>query len=365
MLFRYSIVNGKQKKQAKIYTQDEHRIDYSKIDRDAVKIIKKLVLNGYDAYLVGGAVRDLVIGRCPKDFDITTDAEPKVIRKLFSNSRIIGKRFQLVHVFFGKKIIEVSTFRSTENGSVGNQFGTIEEDAHRRDFSINTMYFDPLNMQLIDFVDGFRDLQNRKLKPVIPLKQLFSEDPVRMIRAIKYSVLAECEMSFVLKTCIRMNAHRLEQISPSRLTEEMNKIMHCGHAAEIIESLFDYDLFNYIQPNACVFLEENTADFRQNYFNRLRELDTAVELGKAERQGEQLFYIIADFLQMLFDRAGKQSAYFFYTEARHFIMPLSPQREELKFAVSKFLRSTKTARADKKPQRKQPTLAPSPKKHNI
>lgn len=360
MLFRYSIKNGKQQKQAKIYTEGEHGIDFAKVDRDAVKIIRKLVMSGFDAYLVGGAVRDLVIGRAPKDFDITTNAEPKVIRKLFANSRIIGKRFQLVHIFFGKKIIEVSTFRSTENGSVGNQFGTIEQDAHRRDFSINTMYFDPLTEQLIDFVDGFRDLHNRKLKPVIPLKRLFSEDPVRMLRAVKYSVLAECKMGFLLKSMIRLNAHRLEQVSPSRLTEEMNKILHSGHSAQIIESLVDFGLFNYLQPNACVFIDENTADFRTKYFSSLRELDTAVEAGNAERQGDQLYYVIADFLQMIFDGMGKQTPFFFYTEARRFIMPLSPQREELKCAVMSFLRKNKLAKAEKKPQHKKHSAGVSP-----
>lgn len=338
MLFRYSIKNGKPKKCAKIYTQSEHKIDVSKIDKDAVRIIKKLVLRGYDAYIVGGAVRDLVIGNTPKDFDITTNAEPRVIRKLFRNARIIGKRFQLVHVFFGNKIIEVSTFRSTENGSIGNQFGTIEEDAHRRDFTINTMYFDPLNCQLIDFVNGFKDLHNRKLKPVISCRCIFSEDPVRMIRAVKYSVLAECKMSFCLKCLIYLNAHRLEEISHSRLTEEMNKILHSGHSEKIIKALYDYNLYNYLQPNACVLLEEDTAGFYSKYFQSLKNLDNEINMKRCERQGRQLYYIIYDFLQLVFENVGKERPVYFYTEARHFIVPLNPQRKELRFAVKLFLR---------------------------
>lgn len=353
MLFRYSIKNGKQKKCAKIYTQDEHKIDVSKIDKDAVRIIKKLVLRGYDAYIVGGAVRDLVIGHTPKDFDITTNAEPCVIRRLFRNARIIGKRFQLVHVFFGSKIIEVSTFRSTENGTIGNQFGTIEEDAHRRDFTINTMYFDPLTAQLIDFVNGFNDLHNRKLKPVISCKYLFSEDPVRMIRAIKYSVLAECKMNFCLKCLIHLNAHRLEEISHSRLTEEMNKILHSGHAAKIIEALYKYNMYNYLQPNACVFLDEYTAGFYDKYLQSLKTLDEEVNAKRCERQGNQLYYIIYDFLQLIFENVGKESSIYFYTEARRFIMPLNPQREELRFAVMLFLRKNNLISRSGKTRRRQ------------
>ncbi|MBQ7611559.1 MAG: polynucleotide adenylyltransferase PcnB [Spirochaetaceae bacterium] len=339
MLFRYSILNGKKKKQAIIYTQDEHKIDCSMIDKNAIKILRKLVAANYTAYLVGGAVRDLLIGKTPKDFDIVTDAEPRMIRKTFKNSRIIGKRFRLVHVFYDKTIFEVSTFRSIETGSIGNTFGTIEEDAHRRDFSVNALYFDPLNSLLIDFVNGLQDLRYKKLKPVIPLNALFFEDPVRMIRAIKYSVLANCSMGFFLKRKLKQSSYLLETVSHSRLTEEMNKILHSGNAEKIIENLILFDVYTYLQPNACVLLEEDTANFCEKYFASLKLLDSAVESGNANRQGTMLYYLIRDFLNLVFQNVGKQNSIFYYTQARHFILPLNPQREEFHYAVSMWLKN--------------------------
>ena len=145
MLFRYSAdAKGRPVKKAIIYTKDEHSISPQKIDPDALFIVKQLHSHGYDAYIVGGAVRDLLVQKEPKDFDIVTDATPSKIKKIFRNSRIIGRRFRLVHVFFGPKIFEVSTFRSISDGSVGNSFGTMDEDALRRDFTLNALYYDPL-----------------------------------------------------------------------------------------------------------------------------------------------------------------------------------------------------------------------------
>lgn len=356
MLVRYSIENGKKKKQAKIYTKDEHKIELSLIDKDAINIIRKLVIKGYDAYLVGGAVRDLIIGKKPKDFDITTNATPRVIKQCFRNSRIIGKRFRLVHVFFGKKIFEVSTFRSTENGSVGNQFGSIVEDAHRRDFTINALYFDPINNQILDFVDGLNDLKNKKLKPIIPFTRLFSEDPVRMIRAIKYSVIANCKMDFFLCCNLRFSAPLLERVSNSRLTEEMNKILNSGHSKKIIEKLFYYDLFQYLQPNASILLAENTASFFSRYFQSLDELDSLVEAGKVDRQGVELHYLIVDFLELVFAETGKQPNLFFYTQAHNFIYPLNPQRIELRHAVMLFLRKHNLIKSANRSKKKKKTL---------
>ena len=148
MLYRYGTdSNGKLVKKAVIYTKEEHKIPLENIDKDALQIIHRLKESGYTAYIVGGAVRDLIVGtKAPKDFDIVTDATPSKIKRIFRNSRIIGKRFRLVHVVFGTKIFEVSTFRSNAEGSVGNEFGTIEQDVLRRDFSINALY--PI---LIDF----------------------------------------------------------------------------------------------------------------------------------------------------------------------------------------------------------------------
>ena len=178
--------NGRPVKKAVVYTKEEHKIPLNKIDPDAIGIIRRLKESGFSAYIVGGAVRDLILGNNPKDFDITTDATPSKIKRIFRNSRIIGRRFRLVHVFFGPKIFEVSTFRSTAEGSIGNDFGSMDEDVMRRDFTLNALYYDPLQEQVIDYVGGVRDIRKGALKPVIPLDRIFVEDPVRMYRPFSF-----------------------------------------------------------------------------------------------------------------------------------------------------------------------------------
>ena len=168
MLIRYGTdKNGKPVKKAIVYTKEEHGIPKNKIDFDAIQIIDRLRDSGFHAYIVGGAVRDLIVGNTPKDFDIVTDATPSKIKRLFRNSRIIGRRFRIVHVIFGTKIFEVSTFRSICEGSVGNDFGTIDEDVQRRDFTINALYYDPILEQVIDYVEGTTNAEK--------LKELYSE----------------------------------------------------------------------------------------------------------------------------------------------------------------------------------------------
>ena len=147
---------------AKVYTQNEHPICNSQIDKDALWVIRRIQANGEKAYIVGGAIRDLMLGKAPKDFDIATSASPKQIQRLFWNSRIIGRRFKIVHIFFNNKIIEVTTFRSDEeNFEEGNNniFGTMEQDSHRRDYSINSLYYNPQDGHLIDFNNSLEDFK--------------------------------------------------------------------------------------------------------------------------------------------------------------------------------------------------------------
>mgnify|MGYP002511331556 CR=1 FL=1 len=227
MLIRYGKdKNVKTVKKAVIYTKSEHNIPKSRIDIDAIQIIDRLRSFDFVAYIVGGAIRDLIVGNTPKDFDIVTDATPSKIKKIFRNSRIIGRRFRLVHIFFGQKIFEVSTFRSLADGTVGNTFGTMDEDVQRRDFTINALYFDPLKEQIIDYVNGVKDIKKGIIRPVIPLKSIFVEDPVRMLRAIKYSATTGFKIPFKLHNKIRKSAHLLSPVSPSRLTEELLKIIN-------------------------------------------------------------------------------------------------------------------------------------------
>ena len=339
MLVRYGQnAEGKQVRQALVYTKDEHKIALEKIDIEAVKIIQRLNSQGFEAYIVGGAVRDLLIGHVPKDFDIATSAEPSKIRKMFRNSRVIGRRFRLVHIFFGEKIYEVSTFRSTEDGSIGNKFGTIDEDVHRRDFTLNALYYDPIHELVIDYVDGVKDIRAKKVRPIIPLQLIFSEDPVRMIRAIKYAAMTDSAIPFFLQLQIRKNAHLLEFVSPSRITEEINKIIFSGHASDIVKKLLDFKLYVYLQPGACAFID-SSSKFKKIYIENLALLDKEVDAKPQIKQGECLKSLLKDYIRLIANPEGPpQEVYtYVYKECRHFILPMNPQRKELEFAVKSVL----------------------------
>ena len=347
MLTRYSTdSHGKLRQQAVIYTKEEHRIPAEKIDKDAYSVVSHLRECGYDAYIVGGAVRDLIVGRTPKDFDIVTEATPSRIKRLFRNARIIGRRFRLVHVCFGEKIIEVSTFRSTKSGSVGNEFGTIDEDVHRRDFTLNALYYDPLREQVIDYVGGVSDIRKGVLRPVIPLERIFEEDPVRMLRAVKYSVTTGCRIPFGLRHRIRKSAHLLSPVSPSRLTEEMLKIVNGGHACEIVREALDTDLYMHLQPAACAMFYADR-DFGRAYMESLRELDEFSARGDDVRLGRKLTFFVRDFIAGLTDWQkeveSKTAAGELYmrtwSQVRAFVLPINPPRAELEYAIRESLRA--------------------------
>jgi len=347
VLYRYGTDNnGKLIKKAVVYTKSEHFISNKKIDPDALQIINRLRDAGYTAYIVGGAVRDLIVGNVPKDFDIVTDATPSKIKRIFRNSRIIGRRFRLVHVVFGSKIFEVSTFRSNEEGSVGNDFGTIEQDVLRRDFTMNALYFDPLQEQVIDYVGGMRDIKKHVLRPVIPLDVIFTEDPVRMLRAIKYSATTDAKMTFNLRHKIKQSAQLLSTVSPSRITEELLKILNNVHASEIVAEAIDTDLFMYLQPSVSAMLYERK-DIEISFMENLRKLDELNRKDPQARLGKKLYYIIYDFVTTLTDWKkeinGKYSVSELYsktwTECRNFVLPMNPQRRELEYAVKSVMKS--------------------------
>jgi len=345
VLIRYSQnKDGKPVKKAVIYTSNEHCIRNEDIDPDALRVITQLKSFGFSAYLVGGAVRDLLLGKTPKDFDIVTDATPSKIKKLFRNSRIIGRRFRLVHVFFGSKIFEVSTFRSISTGTVGNNFGTMDEDVQRRDFTLNALYYDPLKMQIIDYVGGVRDIKKQVIKPVIPLETIFVEDPVRMLRAVKYAASTGFKLPIQLKRKICKSAHLLSPVSPSRLTEELLKIINSGHAYDIVKLCLETDLYMYLQPGATSFMYEK-AGFEKRYLERLKKLDALHQINPEARLGQKLTYIIYDFIESLTDwkeeisvSAAGELYTRTWTQCRNFVLPMNPQRTELEFAIREVLR---------------------------
>jgi poly(A) polymerase len=333
MRFRYSTAkNGKPVKKAIVYTLDEHGIPLSNVDADAVRVVDRLKASGFEAYIVGGAVRDLILGKKPKDFDIVSGASPARIRKIFRNSRIIGNRFRLVHVYAGNKIFEVSTFRSLKDGHTGNSFGTIEEDVLRRDFTVNSLFYDPQRQLVVDFVGGMKDIGKRRIRSIIPLDTIFVDDPVRMIRAVKYGAATGFRLPLSLRWRIRRDSPLLAQVSPSRLTEEINKIIHSAHAAKIVEALETMGLFRYLQPNASGLLKENPG-FRERY---LRDLAAAPDAEAEKKPGQAMSSLVRAFLEDTTDWGGPDSQETYYTAfiaARRFVLPMNPPRLELDHAV--------------------------------
>ena len=342
MLIRYGTDSkGRPIKKAVVYTRNEHKIQKSQIDYDAISIIVRLKDAGFHSYIVGGAVRDLICGNIPKDFDIVTDATPSRIKRLFRNSRIIGRRFRIVHVIFGSKIFEVSTFRSNADGtSIGNEFGNMDEDVQRRDFTINALYYDPLHEQVIDYVGGVRDIKKHILRSIIPLDKIFVEDPVRMLRAIKYSAKTGAKISFALRHKIRHSAHLLSQISPSRLTEEFLKILNSGCSSEIVADALDTDLYMALQPAATSLIYDDK-NFEASYMQNLGNLDRLCKNDSDARLGKKLVFIIRDFVASLTDwkkEINSKTAYSelyarTWTECRKFVLPINPQRTELEYAI--------------------------------
>lgn len=347
MLYRYgSDSKGNLVKKACVYTKNEHLISLSNIDPDALQIISRLRDVGCTSYVVGGAVRDLIVGNKPKDFDIVTDATPSKIKRVFRNSRIIGRRFRLVHVVFGNKIFEVSTFRSNAEGSVGNEFGTIEQDVLRRDFTINALYYDPLQEQVIDYVGGMKDIKKHILRPVISIDTIFVEDPVRMLRAIKYSATTHAKMSYQLRRKIRNSADLLSQVSPSRLTEELLKILNSSFAYEIVREALETDLYIYLQPSATALIYEDK-NFEKKYLESIKQLGELNKEASDVRLGKKLQFIIQDFIGTLTDWnmeiQTKTSANELFAktwkQCRNFVLPMNPVRKELEFAVKASLKA--------------------------
>ena len=230
--------------------------DKTLIDKDAKKVVKTLNKAGHETYLVGGCIRDLLLGHKPKDFDIATSATPEQVHKTFKRSRLIGRRFRLVHIMFSsRKYIEVATFRSgkvktASDGSIvrDNLYGTLKEDAFRRDFSVNGLYYDIQKSQVIDYVDGLEALNNSEIRMIGKPLERFKEDPVRMMRAIRFKVKLGATIDSKISKSITNQAHLLANIPAARLYDECIKLFHNENACEIFEQLLKFGLLNYLFP---------------------------------------------------------------------------------------------------------------------
>lgn len=227
-----------------------------------MKVLYRLRDADYAAYLVGGCVRDMLLGREPKDFDVSTDAHPEQIKTIFRNCRLIGRRFHLAHVHFGREIIEVATFRALaseeddsenrliEDGRIirDNVYGTIEEDAWRRDFTVNALYYNINDYSVVDYVGGVEDLRAGVLRLIGDPETRYREDPVRMLRAVRFAVKLGFRLHPETEAPIRSLASLLTSISPARLYEEVLKLLLGGNAEQTVEMLRHYDLFQHLFP---------------------------------------------------------------------------------------------------------------------
>ena len=249
--------------------RSQHDISKTDISPNALKVLNRLNSAGFEAYLVGGSVRDLLLRKAPKDFDVATNATPTQIRNLFRNARIIGRRFKLAHILFHREIIEVATFRghepvdtdqlTNERGMLirDNVYGTLEEDAWRRDFTVNSLYYNIGDASIVDYTGGVADVNNRVIRIIGDPVTRYQEDPVRMLRAIRFS--AKLHFDFAPETAAPLNelSHLITHISGSRLFDEMTKLYQCGEAETVHRLLVKYGLFAQLFPQtAAMFTGE-------------------------------------------------------------------------------------------------------------
>lgn len=272
-----------------------HHISPDKICGRAKDVIKRLQKAGYEAYLVGGCVRDLLLDRTPKDFDIATSARPEEIRKLFNSCRLIGRRFRLAHIYFGRDYLEVATFRaphddSDEGGKVSdegriihdNVYGTLEEDVWRRDFTINALFYNPINGELLDFVGGLDDLRQGKIRLLGDPEKRFREDPVRILRAIRFAAKLGFEIDPHTRAFVTPLGILLEGISSARLFDEIIKLLHCGDGWKTFQLLQEYEILQHLLPLTAESLaEDEEGVFARMLESSLKNTDQRIAEGKS------------------------------------------------------------------------------------
>ena len=270
-----------------------HGITRDRLSSGSRRVCETLQAKGFKAFVVGGAVRDLLIGADPKDFDVATDATPEEVRRAFRRSRIIGRRFQIVHVMMGHETIEVTTFRGQldantkkdEHGRVlhDNVFGTQAEDAARRDFTANALYYDPATEAIIDYHHGVGDLKAKTLRMIGEPKTRYREDPVRMLRAVRLAAKLGLQIDPDAKRPIREMTSLLENVPPARLFDEMLKLLTSGHAVKCLRQLRDEGLHHGLLPLLDVILEQPLGE--KFVMLALANTDERIRKGKSSSPG--------------------------------------------------------------------------------
>jgi poly(A) polymerase len=286
----------------KVIAHKIHRIPPDRISSGAQKVCETLQQHGFAAYVVGGAVRDLLLGREPKDFDVATGARPEQVRAIFRRSRIIGRRFRLVHVMFGAETIEVSTFRgpsggegdagadsaqssTDEHGRIlrDNVFGTVEEDARRRDLTINAMFYDPVRREVLDYHDGVADIKARRLRMIGDPAQRYREDPIRMVRVVRFAAACSFEIEPRSRKPIRALAGLLQNVPKARVFDEMMKLLLSGNAADAVRRLRKEGLHHGMLPLLDVILEQPLGE--RFVMLALANTDSRINAGKTVSPG--------------------------------------------------------------------------------
>lgn len=270
----------------RVLPREEHGISRKAIPESVLKVLYRLHRSGHRAYLCGGSVRDLLLGRVPKDFDVVTDARPQELRRLFRNSRIIGRRFRLVHILFQDMVVEVATFRrepeaNPAEGEVlvrsDNTFGSPEEDARRRDFTVNGLFYDIADYRVLDYVDGVADLEARLIRVIGDPDLRFREDPVRMLRAIEFAARLDFEIEAATFDAIVEHREEILKASPARVTDELLELLRRGFALESIHLLDDTQVLRSLIPEVSELLESGRAAY---FWKMLEVLDRTTRSGK-------------------------------------------------------------------------------------
>ncbi|KUJ75746.1 poly(A) polymerase [Thiomicrospira sp. XS5] len=287
----------------KIIERKQHGISRKQIDKEALDVLYGLKRAGYDAYLVGGGVRDILLGLEPKDFDVVTNAEPEQVKGVFkSRCRLIGRRFRLAHVYFGRNAIEVATFRGAGEGHQSgnrkqvnntravddtgrlvrdNVYGTIDEDVWRRDFTVNSLYYDIRNFSVVDYTGGMEDLRKGQLRLIGDPETRYREDPVRMIRAVRFAAKLGFDIEQRTKAPIYELGHLLKDVSHARMFEEVLKLFHSGVAVEVFEKLRHFGLFTFLFPQTHHLLSQESEGFpRMLVIEALKSTDARIQSDK-------------------------------------------------------------------------------------
>lgn len=269
----------------KTYPFEQHGLSVKQIDLDALYVMERLRASGFTAYLVGGSVRDLLLHQKPKDFDISTSAEPEEIKKIFRNCILIGRRFRLAHIRFGKKTLEVSTFRSgmTESDELilrDNVWGSPEEDAMRRDFTINGLFYDPATQGIIDYVGGYPDLQKKLLRTIGQPYLRFRQDPVRMLRLLKFQARFGFEVDSASQIALLECRAEIVKSAPARVLEELLRMLESGASEQFFRLMTDHGLMHLMMPAFGEFMESSKGEEVLSY---LKEIDTTFHASNSSK----------------------------------------------------------------------------------